>query len=548
MRDDGRSRFDWDLPPEPLAHSGNDRPAPATAPLTPMRRYRSESARRSRTRRRRATASLAAAFVLAAAATAAFSGTAPTGDPAHGAASAEKAANPAQPTTSSPVASARPINTVFEGITTFRGNASRSYLGQGPVPRRPRVLWRYPSSGSLCMQSADEHGLQTWCGLGWTGQPNVIVGKGGRTEIRFGAYDGHYHFLDGTTGEPMRPDLPTGDLAKGSATSDPDGYPLYYAGSRDNYLRIVALDRKQPTVLWKLDANTSVPRIVWNNDWDGAPLVVDGHLLVGGENSWFYVIRLNRSYGRHGKVRVRPRVVARVPGWDARLLADIGDDRVSIENSVAYHDGVAYFANSGGLVQGWDVSRVLKGGTKIRRVFRFWTGDDTDATVVVDDAGYLYVASEYERFTARSKQVGQLMKLDPRRPKRPLVWSVKSHRLGFEGKGGIWSTPALYGGMLYVATNAGELLGVDRMRGKVLWRLALPGPTWGSPVVVDGVLLIGDCSGTFRAFDVSRSRRKPSQLWALRLGGCIESTPSVLGGRIYIGTRGGGIYALGERG
>ena len=32
----------------------------------------------------------------------------------------------------------------------------------------------------------------------------------------------------------MRPDLVTGDLAKGSATSDPDGYPLYYAGSRDN--------------------------------------------------------------------------------------------------------------------------------------------------------------------------------------------------------------------------------------------------------------------------------------------------------------------------
>ena len=42
----------------------------------------------------------------------------------------------------------------------------------------------------------------------------------------------------------------TGDLAKGSATSDPDGYPLYYAGSRDNYLRVVALDRPTPTVLW----------------------------------------------------------------------------------------------------------------------------------------------------------------------------------------------------------------------------------------------------------------------------------------------------------
>jgi hypothetical protein len=552
--DDGRKkRFDWLLPPEPEPRPRPRRPDsdPVARPLTPMRRYVSESSRRGRRRRRRATALVAAGFALAAVATAAFSGTSRGQDTEAGgmpapAGAAEPSARPEPEAPRAPVAAARPINTKFEGITTFRGNAARAYLGEGPVPRKPRILWRYPRAGSLCMRSADEHGVTNWCGLGWTGQPNVIVGKQGRTEIRFGAYDGRYHFLDGRTGEPVRPDLVTGDLAKGSATSDPDGYPLYYAGSRDNYLRIVALDRKEPTVLWRLDANTSVPRIVWNNDWDGAPLVVDGHLLVGGENSWFYVIRLNRSYGKHGKVRVRPRVVAVVPGWDDRLLADLGDERVSIESSVAYYDGVAYFANSGGLVQGWNVERVLSGKKGIRRVFRFWMGDDTDATVVVDEKGFLYVASEYERFNERSQRVGQLVKLDPGKRRKPLVWSVKETRLGFEGGAGFWSTPALYGNMLYVATNAGELIGVDRRSGRVLWRLGLPGPTWGSPVVVDDVLLIGDCSGTFRAFDVSRPRQRPPQLWALRLGGCIESTPSVLGGRIYVGTRGGGLYALGE--
>ena len=51
-------------------------------------------------------------------------------------------------------------------------------------------------------------------------------------------------------GSPVMPDLVTGDLAKGSATSDPDGYPLYYAGSRDNHFRVVAMDRAEPTVLW----------------------------------------------------------------------------------------------------------------------------------------------------------------------------------------------------------------------------------------------------------------------------------------------------------
>src|SRR5215211_2508297 len=74
------------------------------------------------------------------------------------------------------------------------------------------------------------------CGAapGWTGQPNVIVSDDGDIEVRFNAYDGAYQFLDAETGEPVREKLQTGDLAKGSASSDPDGYPLYYAGSRDN--------------------------------------------------------------------------------------------------------------------------------------------------------------------------------------------------------------------------------------------------------------------------------------------------------------------------
>jgi len=120
-------------------------------------------------------------------------------------------------------------------------------------------------------------------------------------------------------------------------------------------------------------------------------------------------------------------------------------------------------------------------------------------------------------------------------------------RKGFEGKAGIWSTPAIDRGMLYVATNAGELLGVNRKSGRVLWRISLPGPTWASPVVVDGVLLQGDCAGTLHAFDVSKQGRQPPELWRVRLGGCIEATPAVWRGRVYIGTRGGAMYALGDR-
>jgi len=179
-------------------------------------------------------------------------------------------------------------------------------------------------------------------------------------------------------------------------------------------------------------------------------------------------------------------------------------------------------------------------------VFRFWTGDDTDATVVIDREGYLYVASELERLGARSDRVGQLMKLDPRRPAQPLVWSVRIREGASDRAGGVWATPTIDRGMLYVATNYGDLLGLDRGSGKVLWRIHVAGPTWGSPVVVDGVLLEGDCSGLLHAFDVSRQRRRPRELWRLRLGGCVEATPAVFDGVIWIGTRGGAMYAIGD--
>jgi outer membrane protein assembly factor BamB len=440
----------------------------------------------------------------------------------------------------------QPINTAFEGLTTFRGNATRTYYGEGPIPTSPEILWEYPRGGGLCSESIDQHGSRLWCGTGWTGQPNVVETDKGRTEVRFGAYDRGVHFIDAKTGREVRNTFFTGDLIKGSVTSDPDGYPLLYTGSRDDYFHVLALDRgKTPVELWSLSAD-SAPNPVWNNDWDGSALVIDDYLLEGGENSWFYVVKLNRDYDKSGKVTVDPEIDVMAPGFDDQLFAELGDDNVSIEGSVAFHDGVAYFANSGGLVQGWDISDVLEGGNKYRRVFRFWTGDDTDASVVIDRDGYLYVASEHERLNARAADVGQLMKLDPRRKKKPLVWSVPVPSEG--GAGGLWATPALYGNAVYATTNSGRLLAVTKGHGRIAWELQLHGPTWSSPIAVDDTLIVGDCGGKLHAYDVHRPLKgPPKELWTVSLPGCIESTPALWKGRIYVGTRGGKFYAIGDR-
>jgi outer membrane protein assembly factor BamB len=364
--------------------------------------------------------------------------------------------------------------------------------------------------------------------------------------VRFGAYDRAIHVVDADTGLALYPPFVTGDIIKGTVTSDPDGYPILYSGSRDNYFRALALDRSGAMVeLWRLDA-ASAPDPMWNNDWDGSGLIIDDYLLEGGENSWFYVVKLNRDYGSDGLVTVEPEVRAMIPGFDDQLLSELGDGEVSIENSVAFHDGVVYFSNSGGLVQGWDIHRLLRGGKHYERVFRFWTGEDNDASIVIDPDGYLYVASELERYNARGQEVGQLMKLDPTQPNDPLVWSMPiPGRPGVDG--GIWSTPALHRKALFATTNTGRLLAVNRYSGAVAWEIELAEPAWSSPAVVDDTLVVGDCAGTLHAFDVSKPLvGPPEELWSVDLPGCIESTPAIWKGRIYVGARDGAVYAIGD--
>ncbi|HSL57112.1 MAG TPA: PQQ-binding-like beta-propeller repeat protein [Acidimicrobiales bacterium] len=439
-----------------------------------------------------------------------------------------------------PVAPGTPLAAEVDGLLTFRGNASRSFHGTGPVPAEaPAERWSYPASGALCSSSTDLGSTRDWCGLGWTGQP-AVVERDDRTWVVFGAYDGAVHFVDGDTGESILPPFPTGDLVKGSVAVDPDGFPIVYVGSRDDHLRAIAIDGDAPRELWRLSARDLSPG-VWNDDWDPSPLVIDDVLLTASESGQVLAVRLNRAIGDDGLVRVRPTLLWNAPAWDAELLTAVGDAVSSVETSVTVSGDVLYHASSAGLVQGWDLGHLAL-GVEPTRVFRYWAGDDIDASVVADDEGMLYVGVEFERLNERSRQVGQVLKLDPSRGDDPLVWSVPV--AAYEGDG-VWGTPAVHRDIVIAPTDSGRVLGIDRATGEVRWELSLFGPLWSSPAVVDDVLLQGDCGGTLHAFDLSDTAVAPPTLWSTVVGGCIEATPAVWEGRIYVGTRAGQVHALG---
>ncbi len=162
---------------------------------------------------------------------------------------------------------------------------------------------------------------------------------------------------------------------------------------------------------------------------------------------------------------------------------------------------------------------------------------------MIDEDGMLYVAAEYERFLSRAREIGQLVKLNPNQPGNPLVWKLDIR--GSDRKvGGVWATPALGQGVIYVSTHSGQLLTVDKYSGEVRSELNIGFHAWSSPIVIGDRLLVGTCSpGGFKIYDI-QDPYSPRELshFLMQSGGCIESTPLVWNGQIVVGSRDGYIY------
>ncbi|MGD2101165.1 MAG: PQQ-binding-like beta-propeller repeat protein [Acidimicrobiia bacterium] len=429
------------------------------------------------------------------------------------------------------------------GLTMFRGNPTRTFYGTGPVSDAPTRIWTYPDSG-MCSQSTNKGETTVWCGMGWTGQPSVWERPDGITELIFGAYDGALHFVDADTGNDLRPEFQTGDIIKGSVTVDPDGYPLLYTGSRDNKLRILALDRAEATELWSIDAHDV--DWIWNDDWDSNPLIIDDIMYEGGENGWFFAYELNRAYDANGNVTVDPTLLFSMRGWTQEQLANLGNDEVSIENSIVAYEDRVYFGNSGGRVVGLDVSDIRNGNAPV--VFDYWAGGDIDATLVVDEEGFVYASIEYEPAQmgqtekTRQAEVGQLVKLDPYTDGDPRIWGVN---LSASEESGLWATPALHEGLLYTNTHLGSLIVVDTDTGEIVWQDGTVGwHSWSSPAVVDDTLVVATCVGELRGYSLE-DPRAPQRVWTVDVGeSCLEATPAIWDGVIYLGSRDGYIRAF----
>src|SRR5687767_9424806 len=104
------------------------------------------------------------------------------------------------------------------------------------------------------------------------------------------------------------------------------------------------------------------------------------------------------------------------------------------------------------------------------------------------------------------------------------------------------STPAIKDGIVYQPDFSGFLHALDAKTGQVYWTHDLFAAVWGSPLLVDGKLYLGDEDGDVVIMQEGKTKKVIAEL---NMGSSVYSTPVPANGALYISSR-NQLYALSE--
>ncbi len=485
-----------------------------------------------------------------------------------------------------------PVTKDGDGIklASFLGGLQRNVYGIGPAPHRLDVIWRVAIGHGWTGGRLPKDPPSIWSGIGWTGQP-VLVRDGGRLYVLFGGYDHHLHKVDALSGKVVW-ESAWDDIIKSTPTviedPDPAGEDERYlvlAGSRRGYPLDFDSDKVAPyravsfasgKEVWRLP----VPRTrCYSRDCDGSGLFYDGRLYMGVESGWFYKIDPFGTQPWQG--HATPTILA-----DQLLLGTTQDRRVHKGNLVLEASpsllGQTLFVSSGaGHVYGLRPSDLAV-------VWDYRTGSDLDGTPIPTGDGCLLQSVEKQYIPGH----GGVLKLDPSKPpKDAVVWFLPTEdRELSEWRGGVLGSvavndasnragrrPALAAvvavdGCLYLFSQdtlaEGTVKGPNNQPGLkaplVLAKVWMGGGIT-TPIIVGDAVVAAGYDNIVHLYRITYAKAKEGDAgavqsadgdwWTVGLtqraaftgGGAYESSPVLWDGRVYIGSRDGYFYCLGDR-
>lgn len=187
---------------------------------------------------------------------------------------------------------------------------------------------------------------------------------------------------------------------------------------------------------------------------------------------------------------------------------------------------------------GYDLAGTRSANYRLRPPYReIWEFNRNSSLLEFPPAvayGRLYLPTWDGRFLALDTRTGRV------------VWRRRSGRCG-------WASPVVWRQLIintYIGHKCGssipgtdgEVVAYAARSGRIRWRFRL-GPCESSPLVVDGLVYVGDWHGHVYALDVRSGRPR----WVFKADGAVKGSASFAGGKIYIGSYDGHVYALAAR-
>ncbi len=113
-------------------------------------------------------------------------------------------------------------------------------------------------------------------------------------------------------------------------------------------------------------------------------------------------------------------------------------------------------------------------------------------------------------------------------------------RWRFDAGGFVASTPLVWEGSVFAASQNRDVHAIDRDTGEMQWSFTTDGIVFASPAIADGTVYIGSYDGLLYAFDA----RSGDVRWTFETLKEVQSTATIVDGVVYVGSNDGQLYAV----
>jgi outer membrane protein assembly factor BamB len=293
----------------------------------------------------------------------------------------------------------------------------------------------------------------------------------------------------------------------------------------------LCVDKRDGKVLW---ADNSPGANVLHGQWSSPSYAELGgvpQVLFGGGDGWMYAFDARGENGPSASGPGRAKLLWKFDCNPKESKYTLGGraDRNHIIGTPVIHDGLVYVAVGEDPEHGEGVGHL-------------WCIDPTKRGDVSSELAVSLKAPDkplpHRRNQAVIKEEGEVARPNPN---SAAIW----HYPGFDADGNgklafeetmhrTCGTVAIKDGLLFVADFSGLFHCLDVKTGKPHWTHDMLAASWGSPLVADGKVYIGDEDGDICIFKLGKEMEL---LGEINMGNSVYSTPIAVGDTLYIANK-----------